>query len=398
MFSPSEMKRLQRVTIWKRHPPLELLDRLPGFWIVPRELVPWILTGVVAIAVGALAAAIAHSESAVGYTTIEHDFAFLGGSSSPKSAEQAHLPLLRDYTLFGIMVITALTVPQMLGQWRRLASLPKALADARLFREDGVESAAVVGAFEALSRRSNRWRHEILALVLAVLVVVGVWRTTSSGIYPFFDHAARQVHYDYWWCNWDVHKRGALLFFGLVGFYSFLQIRHNIMGYHMLRLLADLHTAAPQGQGDRRGWLGYTDPWYHVGNPVAPLATALVDVFKSIVLGMLVLLMAVYTLEFPSVVVFLILVYAVYNVAVVIVPWVYLNRQLVLGRDALHFRLLDELRTELEKGSDATDAKVTQLQIACDRLLQLPDRVLGTKWITVMIFTYLIPVVGIIRS
>lgn len=392
MFSEESLAALDRFTLSKYHYALRLL-RAP----VVGGRFPVLITGPLVVlgitlllfAVCAAPAFIAGRLTPLALGSDLHQLFDGHGAYPPRP-----IPLLRDYSVLAILVLTALSYVHFARQWHRLERLPVRLARGGLLRTDVLHEHVFVQHFARLQDRSCRVIWEIVALAISIAVVFAiVTAILQTGFYPLIDRGASVADYHLaeWWARPANSKVGFGAFSFVLLAFCYLTIRHTIMGFHMLTWLGSIRRETRPTNSD---WFGYSDPWVSPDDALGELRGAILDVFLAILLGACAAAAAVYAIAVPPQLVLILVVYLLYNLSVFVIPWVYLNRQLARSKFRLQSQTLQELRTLSDEGRPYT-GRGEWLWLGLERVRLLPERVIQRVPVGALIALYLLPVLGI---
>jgi hypothetical protein len=314
------------------------------------------------------------------------------------------VPLLRDYADLAIVVLMAAHTAHMVGQWRRINSLPPLLREAGLLAPELSKKRTfdqVLGATEA---RFNSPVWELVAGVVAAAVVVLLARTAvDAGIYQTLPGAGPAEHFAGWWANPSSHPASFGVVLASYWLYFYLVFRHSIMGIQTVLLLGEARrVAAGRGQV----WLGYSSPWKQVERAVSEVAGALYDVMISITVLVSAFLIGTLCFSLPTFMEYgLVLPYVLLNPLFLVVPSLELNHRLSESWRRLHDVAVRELGTAIRAARSMTGAeaapagaRISSRYATLARVETLPQWAISWRELAGAVIIYFIPPVALIPA
>jgi hypothetical protein len=337
-------------------------------------------------------------EGLLGPSRLEDDVAeFLGRAVDPSGVS---VPFLRDYSFIAILVLTCLSFAQLSSQWERLERLPKQVERAGLFMTEDLELDRIAEEFSRLSRRANAALLDLAsALIALVFTAVVVFIVLRGSIYPFLDQAslgADQSHTDQWWANPSNSVASFILYSSVGVLFFYLHVRNTILGAQIALLLRNLHRVSDAAGAS--AWFGYSGRWADPTDGVAAIRRTMLDAFLAIGYGLSVGAFAVYAFSAQPIVLVFIIGWGVWDVAILLLPWVVLNRQLRSSKQRLESGLLAEIRSIASPDEEIEFERGEWLWRAYTHAMSLPERVLNRGPVTGFVAFYLLPIVGIIQG
>jgi hypothetical protein len=309
------------------------------------------------------------------------------------------IPFLRDYAFLGLLLLAPLSYAQLASQWERLESLPAQIKRGGLLSSPRIPFDALEREFHAASRRSGRALWELASLAAAGLITwIVLDAVLDRGIYPFLDGGRTRdlmsLHSENWWANPGTSLVGFIAYATTIAAFLYLHCRNTILGWHITSLLLSLQRAARAHRA--RAWFGYGSRWADPQQAIAAIRRAMLDAFLAVGYALTAGALAVYAFSTSPIVLAVVIAWAVWDIFVLVFPWVLLNRQLAASREQLLSTLISDLREIQTRRHTAKEGEWLwrSYRHACD----LPDRVLNRLPVGAFLAFYLLPIAALIQA
>lgn len=318
------------------------------------------------------------------------------------SSGSPDVPMLRDYADIALCFVIAAHVAHIVVQWDRVQRLPGILWSTGLLSHDALGEPEYRRLISDFDKRFNLPVWELMAALLAILMSTILLNIAQHGVYSWLpvhgaDDAAR-AHADAWWANRSVHFGAFAVQYLTYTLFIYLLLRHVAMGFVGMWLVA---AAQWRTRASKDPWLGYQSVWDDEVDGVDALRVALSDVFWSMTMTGIVLLLTIWYIPVPRVLdIVVIVLYVLVNPAFVLIPALALNRQLKESWQKLRKLALDDLRraselVEVRGGDAASRGALAVAEVRLERASALSMAVINWPSVLKGLVIYALPVIAL---